>query len=96
MTMATISNVQRHPVRGGLYGLLLGLGVAIYLVLFSVTPFSLTTMALVVVVVRRLEGGFGCPAQRVEERFAHNARASWSVVGPTFELTHSSVGGGAG
>jgi hypothetical protein len=59
MTMATISNVQRHPVRGGLYGLLLGLGVAIYLVLFSVTPFSLTTMALVVVVVIALGAAWG-------------------------------------
>ncbi len=57
--MAMISNLQRHPVRGGLYGLLLGLGVAIYLVLFAITPFSLTTMAIIVVVGIALGAAWG-------------------------------------
>ncbi len=32
--------VAKHPVRGVLWGLLLGLGIAIYMVLFAVIPFG--------------------------------------------------------
>lgn len=58
--------VQRHPIRGGFYGLLLGLSVAIYLVLFAVTPFRISTMVIVVVVgvvVGGLWGAFA-PAKK--------------------------------
>ena len=48
MTMTMIATaqttVQRRPICGGFYGLLLGIGAAIELVLFSVTTFSITTM----------------------------------------------------
>ena len=58
--------VQRHPIRGGFYGLLLGLSVAIYLILFAVTPFRISTVVTVVVigvVVGALWGGFA-PAKK--------------------------------
>lgn len=58
--------VQRHPIRGGFYGLLLGLSVAIYLVLFAVTPFRISTIVTVVVigvVVGGLWGAFA-PAKK--------------------------------
>ena len=58
--------VQRHPIRGGFYGLLLGLSVAIYLVLFAVTPFRISTVVTVVVigvVVGGLWGAFA-PAKK--------------------------------
>ena len=58
--------VQRHPIRGGLYGLLLGLSVAIYLILFAVTPFRISTVVTVVVigvVVGGLWGAFA-PAKK--------------------------------
>lgn len=42
------TQVKRHPIRGGVYGLLLGLGAAIYLVIFAVAPFSVSTTAIVV------------------------------------------------
>ena len=32
--------ISRHPIRGALYGLLLGLGIATYLVIFSVITFG--------------------------------------------------------
>lgn len=58
--------VQRHPIRGGFYGLLLGLSVAIYLILFAVTPFRISTVVTVVVigvVVGGLWGAFA-PAKK--------------------------------
>lgn len=58
--------VQRHPMRGGFYGLLLGLSVAIYLVLFAVTPFRISTLVIIVVigvVVGGLWGAFA-PAKK--------------------------------
>jgi hypothetical protein len=42
--------LQRHPVRGGLFGLLLGLGVAIYLMIFSIAPLLEYTIPIVAVV----------------------------------------------
>lgn len=32
--------VRRHPIRGALWGLLLGIGIAIYAVLFALIPFG--------------------------------------------------------
>ncbi|MEM7288110.1 MAG: hypothetical protein AAF480_17295 [Actinomycetota bacterium] len=60
--------VQRHPIRGGFYGLLLGISVAIYLVLFAVTPFRISTLVTIVVigvVVGVLWGAFA-PAKKGE------------------------------
>lgn len=65
MTMAT-QTVQRHPLRGAAYGTLLGIGVAIYLVLFAITPFRISTLVIVIVVtaiVGALWGAFA-PAKR--------------------------------
>ena len=50
MTATAQTTVQRRPIRGGFYGLLLGIGAAIELVLFSVTTFSITTMIMVVAI----------------------------------------------
>ena len=63
--MAT-QTVQRHPLRGAGYGVLLGIGIAIYLVLFAVTPFRISTIVIVVVItaiVGALWGAFA-PAKR--------------------------------
>ncbi len=63
------TRVQRHPVRGGFYGLMLGLGVAIYLVILAVTPFRISTMVTVVVVgivVGALWGAFA-PAKKLTD-----------------------------
>ena len=38
---------RRHPVRGGLYGLCLGIGAAIYLIIFSVVPFDVVISIVV-------------------------------------------------
>ncbi len=44
-------SVQRRPVRGGIFGLLLGLSSAIWLVLFAVIPFGeWLQLALVVII----------------------------------------------
>lgn len=46
----TDTRVQRHPIRGFVFGTFVGLSVAIYLVLFSVTPFRIATLVAVVVI----------------------------------------------
>ena len=43
--------LQRHPIRGAMFGLLLGLGVAIYLMIFSIAPLLEYTIPIVAVVV---------------------------------------------
>lgn len=43
------TTTRRHPVRGGLYGLCLGVGAAIYLIIFSVVSFNVATSIIVVV-----------------------------------------------
>ena len=56
--------LKRHPIRGAIYGLLLGLGVAIYLIIFSVIPFSITTpivIAAIGLVVGAAWGAFAPP-----------------------------------
>jgi hypothetical protein len=57
---------RRHPVRGGLYGLCLGIGAAIYLIIFSLVPFDVVTSVVVAaagVVVGILWGLFA-PARK--------------------------------
>ena len=44
------TRVQRHPVRGGFYGILIGLSVSIYLILLAVTPYRISTILTIVVV----------------------------------------------
>ena len=68
MIMAT-QTVQRHPLRGAAYGLLLGIGVAIYLVLFAITPFRWSTVAIVAVAVAALGALWGAfaPVKRPEK-----------------------------
>ena len=34
---------KKHPIRGALYGLSLGIGVAVYLIIFAIVEFSATT-----------------------------------------------------
>ncbi|MDH3755750.1 MAG: hypothetical protein OEU32_17950 [Acidimicrobiia bacterium] len=68
--------VQRHLVRGGLYGLLLGIGAAIYTVLFSVIPFGdWVPLAIVIVagvVVGLLWAGLA-PAKKPSDWAARTA-----------------------
>ena len=44
------TTTKRHPIRGAIYGLCLGIGVAIYLIIFSIVEFNATTAIIVVVV----------------------------------------------
>lgn len=74
------TRVQRHPIRGGFYGLLIGISVAIYLVLFAVTPFRISTLVTIVVigaVVGALWGSVA-PAKKLDEP-APNEHAFGSV-----------------
>ncbi len=91
------TRVQRHPIRGGFYGLLIGASVAIYLVLFAVTPFRISTLVTIVVigaVVGALWGSVA-PAKKLDEP-APNEHAFGSVFTssaaqgppPTYEETY--------
>ena len=40
---------KKHPIRGALYGLSLGIGVAVYLIIFAIVEFSATTSIIAVV-----------------------------------------------
>jgi len=68
-THAPETVVKRHPIRGILYGAMLGIGIAMYLVLFSVTPFEWATMAIVVGAgaVLGFVWGLFAPAKQVRE-----------------------------
>ncbi len=46
-TSATQS-IERHPIRGALFGLLLGLGLAVYLILFKVISLGLVVPIFVI------------------------------------------------
>lgn len=89
--------IKRHPIRGGLYGLILGLGVAIYLVIFSVTPFSVST-AIVVTAIGLVVGilwGLFAPAKKpkgagpTDEYQPAFSRAADDHAAPTYEETFS-------
>lgn len=74
------TRVQRHPIRGGFYGLLIGISVAIYFVLFAVTPFRISTLVTIVVigaVVGALWGSVA-PAKKLDQP-APNEHAFGSV-----------------
>lgn len=62
--MTTIPNTtdlvtKRHPIRGALYGLSLGIGAAVYLVTLSVMALSVVNVIIVVVVCIVLGGLWG-------------------------------------
>lgn len=80
-TSAPETQVQRHPIRGGLYGISLGIGVAIYLILFAVTPFRISTLVTIVVIgaVVGIAWGLLAPAKRLD-----GVPASASAFGTTF------------
>ena len=99
MTTASMdTRVKRHPFRGAFYGALLGIGVAIYLVLFAVTPFSISTMITVVAIAAGvgLLWGTLAPAKKLDnappmrpgvgETFARKAGAE-DEAAPTYEDT---------
>jgi hypothetical protein len=61
------TEVDYHPIRGAVWGLLLGIGVAIYLFIFRIVELSSTTfwiVVLVCIVLGVLWGRFG-PAKRL-------------------------------
>lgn len=62
--------IVRHPVRGAIWGLLLGLSVAIYLVLFRVVPFGdwlVLGLAVLAGVVAGVVWAYVAPPRRPKE-----------------------------
>ena len=69
MTTATQSKLKRHPIRGALFGLLLGIGTAALLIMYAVIALGTLTPIVVIVlgvVVGVLWGMFG-PAKGSRE-----------------------------
>lgn len=58
-SVRTEQTVAYHPVRGAMYGLLLGLGVAIYLVIFKIITIQLVIPIIAVVVCIALGAAWG-------------------------------------
>jgi hypothetical protein len=84
------SRVQRFPIRGGIYGLMIGLSAAIYLVLFAVTPFRIQTL-IVIAVAGLLVGalwGSVAPARKSD-----GVPPSTSAFGSTFTRSEDFEGG---
>ena len=48
-----------HPIRGGLYGLLLGIGVAIYLIIFRIVSLGIVVPLIAIVVCIALGAAWG-------------------------------------
>ena len=46
---STTQSVETHPIRGAVWGLLLGLGLAIYLILFKIIAIGLVVPIVVIV-----------------------------------------------
>lgn len=83
------TTVERHPVRGAFYGMMLGVSGAIYAVLFSVVPFEWETLAGIVVagaVVGMLWGGLA-PARKNRQ-----GPAMATSLSPAFTRTHEDEG----
>ena len=58
--------LKRHPIRGFLWGLMTGLGVALLLMVFSIVPLSIPTLGIYAgasAVLGLLWGSFGPPKQ---------------------------------
>ena len=56
--------LQRHPIRGFIWGLITGVGVALLLMVFTVIPLSIPTLGIyagVSAVLGALWGSFGPP-----------------------------------
>ncbi len=75
------TNLKRHPIRGAFYGLLLGVGAAIYLVIFAVTPFSVATTGIVIGLCMVLGIAWGAFAPAKQPGTVPPARTS---LGSTF------------
>ncbi len=61
--------MKRHPIRGLVFGLLLGLGAALLLIAYSVVPLGVATPWIVIAlgaIVGLLVGLFGPPRGRVK------------------------------
>ena len=58
-TTATGPTVKRHPIRGLIWGFVLGIGIAIYLVIFSVIAFGTLTPYLVILLTTIAGGAWG-------------------------------------
>lgn len=68
--MPTETAIKRHPIRGAFWGLLLGIGVSIYLVIFSVVPFGDWVPLIIAVVICVLLGvlwGYFAPAKKPKD-----------------------------
>ncbi|MGI9623168.1 MAG: hypothetical protein ACR2PK_10060, partial [Acidimicrobiales bacterium] len=67
-TTTAPTRVNRHPIRGAMYGISTGIGVAMYLVLFSVTPFRWETIIVILVLGMILGALWGslAPAKKPE------------------------------
>jgi len=94
MATATQTQLKRHPIRGAIYGLLTGIGAAVYLVIFGITPFSVTTM-IVVVAASLVIGAFWgvlAPAKKPKD-MSDGGGATFARVhdddeaAPTYEAT---------
>ncbi len=60
------TTVERHPIRGFIWGLITGAGVALLLMVFSIVPLSIPTLGIysgVSAVLGALWGSFGPPKQ---------------------------------
>ncbi len=96
MATAQQTQIKRHPIRGAAYGLLMGLGAAVYLVIFSVTPFSVATTIIVVAagLVVGVVWGLFAPAKQPKDMPPSQSGASFSSSHdtndeqpPTYETT---------
>jgi hypothetical protein len=98
MATAQQTQMKRHPIRGAIYGILAGIGAAVYLMIFSVTPYSVTTVLIVTaigLVVGALWGAFA-PAKQSKDMPPQRSGASFSMSHdtnndppPTYETTFS-------
>jgi hypothetical protein len=64
--MMTQTTLTRHPIRGFIWGLITGAGVALLLMVFSVVPLSIPTLGIyagVSAVLGALWGSFAPPRQ---------------------------------
>jgi hypothetical protein len=83
-THAPETVLKRHPISGILFGAMLGIGVAIYLVLFSITPFEWATIGIVVGVgaVLGFLWGMFAPAKQVREMPQADHQPMFTRVSP--------------
>ncbi len=55
----TVQAVKYHPIRGATYGFVLGIGLALLLIAFSVITIQFTMPVIVIILVTALGGAWG-------------------------------------